>query len=133
MLVYQRAMANDANYESLRSWLRNKTCASQEPTIFHRLQHKLCFFLGELLKLGITNMVHWCTGAGSMRLVELGLCYPWGRQSPLVGYRLFLLPGGILRQRNHVAKESVPSATFIGNSPTSMKQNCPRFRWLIPI
>jgi len=28
MFVYQRAMANDANYESLYSWLRNKKCAT---------------------------------------------------------------------------------------------------------
>ena len=78
------------------------------------MQHKLCFFLGELLKLGITNMVHWCTGAGSRRLVELGLCYPWGRQSPLVGYRFS--PGWDSSKRNHFAKESVPSANFIGKS-----------------
>ena len=52
-------------------------------------------------------------------------------QSPLVGYRFS--PGWDSSKRNHVAKESVPSANFIGKSPTSMKHNCPRFRWLIPI
>ena len=92
------------------------------------MQHKLCFFLGELLKLGITNMVHWC------RFKEtswIGVVLSLGSPIPTCWIPIFSRVGFF--KKKSFCQRVCPFCQFHWEILTSMKHNCPGFRWLIPI